>query len=133
MASSDSFAPNSTTTVTLPSSLVFLVSIFHSLVNIKLESGNYLLWRTQVTNALRANGYIEYLDSTKPSLEPMIVDASNVRVPNPAFTLWTLVDNQSLSCLTSSLSSATLPHVLGLTHVCQLWQILEQRFNSLSK
>lgn len=84
-------------------------------------------------NALRANGYIAYLDCTKPSPEPMILDESNSRVSNPEFTLWTLIDNQLLSCLTSSLSSTTLPHVLGLTHTCQVWAALEHRFNSLSK
>lgn len=128
-------ASTSTSTVTLPSSLAFLVSNFHALVNLKLDSGNYLLWRTQVMNALRANGYIEYLDSTKPSPEPTIVDSSNprVRLPNPEFVLWTLIDNQLLSCVTSSLSSTTLSHVLGLTHVCQVWDALEHRLNSLSK
>lgn len=132
MASS-SASSSTSSSVTLPSSLAFLVSNFYSLVNIKLDSGNYLLWRTQVMNALRANGYIEYLDCTKSSPEPTIVDSSNARVSNPDFTLWTLIDNQLLSCLTSSLSATTLPHVLGLTHTCQVWQILEQRFNSLSK
>lgn len=132
MASS-SAASSSSNSVTLPSSLAFLVSNFHALVNIKLDSSNYLLWRTQVMNALRANGYIEFLDCSKPSPEPMILDSSNTRVTNPEFTLWTLIDNQLLSCITSSLSSATLPHVLGLTHVNQVWSILEQRFNSLSK
>lgn len=126
-------AASSSTSITLPTPLAFLVSNFHSLVNIKLNSENYLLWRTQVMNALRANGYLEYLDYAKPSPEPTIRDASNSRVENPEFTLWTLVENQLLSCLTSSLSFTTLPHVFGLTHTCQVWQTLEHRFNSLSK
>lgn len=84
-------------------------------------------------NALRANGYIEYLDCTKPSPQPTILDATNFRVSNPEFSLWTLIDNQLLSCLTSSLSSSTLPHVLGLPHACQVWTTLEHLFNSLSK
>lgn len=58
---------------------------------------------------------------------------SNEKVTNPEFTMWTLIDNQLLSCLTSSLSTSTLPHVLGYTHACQVWQVLEHRFNSLSK
>lgn len=35
--------------------------------------------------------------------------------------------------LTASLSPATLPHVLGLEHVSQVWHTLEHRFNSISK
>lgn len=123
----------SSSSVTLPSSLAFLVSNFHSLVTIKLETGNYLLWKTQVINALRANGYISYLDGSIPCPAPTIRDSTNNSVSNPEFLLWTLIDNQLLSCVTASLSVATLPHVLGLTHVSQVWSSLEQRFNSLTK
>lgn len=63
----------------------------------------------------------------------MILDSSNARVSNPEFVLWTLFDNQLLSCLTASLSASTLPHVLGLEHVSQVWQTLKHRFNTLSK
>lgn len=122
-----------TTTVGLPPALAFLVSNCHSLVNIKLDSGNYLLWRTQVMNALRANGYLGYLDGSITPPVGTILDSSNDRVTNPEFTLWTLIDNQLLSCLTASLAPTTLTHVLGLVHVYQVWQTLEQRFNSLSK
>ncbi|KAG5530930.1 hypothetical protein RHGRI_025766 [Rhododendron griersonianum] len=50
----------STTTVTLPASLAFLVSNFHSLVNIILDGPNYLLWRVQVEYVMIGNGYYEY-------------------------------------------------------------------------
>lgn len=45
------------TTVTLPPSLMFLVANFHSLVNEKLDSTNYLLWQVQVENVMQANGF----------------------------------------------------------------------------
>lgn len=50
--------------VTIPPTLAFLVSNFHSLVNIKLDSSNYLLWKAQVENVLDANGYLGYVDGT---------------------------------------------------------------------
>lgn len=84
-------------------------------------------------NALRANGYIGYLDGSIPPPVSTILDSENTRITNPEFTLWTLIDNQLLSCLTASLSPATLPHVLGLEHVTQVWHTLEHRFNSISK
>lgn len=124
---------SSSSSTTLPPALAFLVANFHSLVNIKLEGGNYLLWRTQVVNALRANGYIGYLDGSIPPPVSTILDSENTRITNPESTLWTLIDNQLLSCLTASLSPATLPHVLGLEHVTQVWHTLEHRFNSISK
>lgn len=55
---------SSSSSATIPPALAFLVSNFHSLVNIKLDSGNYLLWKMQVMNAFRANGYIGFLDGT---------------------------------------------------------------------
>ncbi|KAE9452484.1 hypothetical protein C3L33_15611, partial [Rhododendron williamsianum] len=86
---------NRDTGVTMPPFLAFLVSNFHTLVKIQLGSDNYLLWKTQVLNALRANGFIGYVD---------------------AYLRWQLIDNQLLLCLTASLSASTLPLVLGLEH-----------------
>lgn len=116
---------STTSLTTLPPALAFLVVNFNSLVNIKLETGNYLLWRTQVMNALRANGYIGYRDGSISPPASTVLDSANAGVVNPEFTLWTLVDNQLLSCLTASLSPATLLHVLGLAHVSQVWHTLE--------
>lgn len=76
-----------TTPVGLPPALAFLVSNFHSLVNIKLDSGNYLLWRTQVMNALCANGYLGYLDGSVTPPVATILDSSNARVTNYEYTL----------------------------------------------
>lgn len=50
--------------VMMPPFLAFLVSNFHTLVKIQLGFNNYLLWKTQVLNALRANGFIGYVDGT---------------------------------------------------------------------
>ena len=57
-----------TSTATLPSALAFLVSNFHSLVNIKLDGSNYMLWRIQVESVMEANGFIGYLDGSISSL-----------------------------------------------------------------
>lgn len=54
-----------TSSATIPSALAFLVSNFHSLVNIKLDGSNFLLWKTQVENVLNANGYLGYIDGTE--------------------------------------------------------------------
>lgn len=123
----------SSTPVTLPASLAFLVSNFHALVNVKLDGGNYLLWRIQVENVMRANGYFEYLDGTVESPPLQIRNVEGVLGPNSAYTLWKLIDSQLFSCLTASLSQTTLPYVLGLTSAQQVWESLSHRFNSLSR
>lgn len=117
----------------MPTALAFLVSNFHSLVTIRLTSDNYLLWETQVLNALRANGFIEYVKGTIAPPPLQIQDVSNNLITNRAFLTWTLIDNQLLSCLTATLSSSTLPLVLGLEHASDVWKSLENRFNSLSR
>lgn len=94
----------SSTPVNLPASLAFLVSNFHALVNVKLDGGNYLLWRIQVENVMRANGYFEYLDGTIESPPLQIRNAEGVLGSNSAYTLWKLIDSLLLSCLTASLS-----------------------------
>lgn len=124
---------SSSSSAAIPPALAFLVSNFHSLVNIKLDSGNYLLWKTQVMNAFRANGYIGFLDGTIQCPSSTTQDSSHNTVVNPEYTKWMLINNQLLSCLTASLSSTTLPHVLGLEYVSQVWFSLAQRFNSLSR
>ena len=48
---------------TLPTSLIFLVSNFHSFVTHKSRFNKlYILWRTQIQNVLRASGYLGYVD-----------------------------------------------------------------------
>lgn len=117
----------------IPPALAFLGSNFQSLVTIKLDSTNYLLWKTQIRNALRANGFFDFLDGSNQAPAPYITDASNNRVFNPEYSKWCLIDSQLLSCLTATLSATTLPLVLGFDHSYQVWQSLESRFNSLTR
>lgn len=123
----------SSTTIVIPSALAFLVSNFHSLVNIKLDSSNYLLWRIQVENAVDANGFFGYLDESIPVPSSQIRDAEGNLTPNPEFSLWRLIDSQLGSCLTASLSQSTLPYVLGLRTAHQVWDSLSNIYNFLSE
>lgn len=121
------------TEITLPSSLTFLVSNFHSLVNIKLDGSNYLLWRIQVENVMKANGFFGYLDGSVSVPSEKIRDAQGTETDNPAYNLWRVINSQLLSCLTASLSQNTLPYVLGLYNVQQVWDSLSSRYNFMSE
>lgn len=123
----------STETVTIPSALMFLMTNFHNFVTIKLDSTNYLLWRIQVENIVRANGFYAYLDGSAVCLASQIRDDEGNMVPTSAYALWTLIDTQLLSCLTASFSPTTLPYILGLHHTHEVWDSLSNRYNSLSK
>lgn len=126
-------ATSTTATVTLPSALAFLVSNFHSLVNIKLDASNYLLWRVQIESVMEANGFYGYLDGSIEPPPTQICDTQGDLVLNPAYSLWRLIDSQLKSCLTASLSQITLPYVLGLRSAHQIWISLSNRYNSLSE
>ncbi|KAH7856467.1 hypothetical protein Vadar_001701 [Vaccinium darrowii] len=83
---------SSSSLVTLPPSLAFLISNFHSVVNIKLDASNYLLWRVQVKNVLITNGLYGYLDGSVVIPPAQIQDTNGNTVPNPDFLSWTLLD-----------------------------------------
>lgn len=74
-----------TLTVTIPPTLAFLVSNFTSLVNIKLDSSNYLLWKTQVENVMSANGFLGYLDGTVVCPSVQIRNANGETSANPEY------------------------------------------------
>lgn len=76
-----------TAEVTLPPSLVFLVSNFHSFVTIKLDGTNYLLWRIQIENVMRANGYISYLDGSSSCPPAQVTNSEGTLVPNTSYAL----------------------------------------------
>lgn len=126
-------ATSTTATVTLPPSLMFLVSNFHSLVNIKLDASNYLLWRVQIESVMEANGFYGYLDGSIEPPPTQIRDSQGELVLNPAYSLWRLIDSQLKSCLTASLSQITLPYVLGLQSSHQIWVSLSNRYNLLTE
>ncbi|KAH7840779.1 hypothetical protein Vadar_021479 [Vaccinium darrowii] len=120
-------------TATLPSALAFLVSNFHSLVNIKLDGSNYMLWRIQVESVMEANGFYGYLDGSIQSPPSEVRNAQGEVSINPAYTLWKLIDSQLKSCLNASLSQATLPYVLGLRYAYQVWDSLGKRYNTITE
>lgn len=122
-----------TTSTLLPSALAFLVSNFHSLVNIKLDASNYMLWRIQVESVMEANGFYGYLDGSIQAPSSEIRNAQGDVSVNPAYSLWKLIDSQLKSCLNASLSQSTLPYVLGLRHACQIWDSLSKRYNVISE
>lgn len=114
---------STTSTAYLPPSLAFLIANFQSFITIKLDSSNYFAWKTQVENALKATSLFHFVDGSRPTPPPCLVDASGVQTPNTEFASWTTVDRMLLSCLIATLTPSILPHVVGSDHTCQLWII----------
>ncbi|XP_058208222.1 uncharacterized protein LOC131321235 [Rhododendron vialii] len=84
-------------------------------------------------NIVHANGFYACLDGSAVCPSSQIRNDEGNLVPNSAYALWTLIDTQLLSCLTTSLSPTTLPYILGLHHTHAVWDSLSHRYNTLSK
>ncbi|KAI8564838.1 hypothetical protein RHMOL_Rhmol03G0213400 [Rhododendron molle] len=132
-AATSASAATSTAVVTLPPSLAFLVSNFHALVNIKLDGSNYLLWRAQVESVMEANGFYGYLDGSTEAPPSQIRTDQGELTLNSEYSLWKLIDSQLRSCITASISQITLPYVLGLRTVHEIWISLSNRYNLLTE
>ncbi|CAL5343183.1 unnamed protein product [Camellia sinensis] len=99
---------------TLPPNLKLLISNPNSLITVKLDSSNYIIWRSQFLNFLRATDLLGFVTSTHPCPSLKIKDANGAEVFNPKFTIWTTIDTHLLSCITATLSPAIFSCVLHL-------------------
>lgn len=68
----------------------YLVPNIASLVLVKLENRNYLLWKSQFLPVLHAHGMIGYVDGSNMCPDEFIVssDDLNMEEVNPLFLAW---------------------------------------------
>ncbi|KAJ8622060.1 hypothetical protein MRB53_030589 [Persea americana] len=117
----------------------FLVTLFPtllaSLVSIKLENHNYLLWRSQFLLVLRAHGLIGFVDGSNVCPDEFVVSSENLNPNeiNPLFSSWIQQDQVVLCLINATLSEGVFAHVVGLQTSSVVWLALERRFASLSR
>ncbi|KAI0501904.1 hypothetical protein KFK09_016849 [Dendrobium nobile] len=108
----------------LPATLKFIISNIKNLIPNPLIANNYAIWRTQIFQHLSANGYADHLTGkTLPPTDTSSSDHAN----------WRLIDNNLISALFSSISSAILPYVITSTTAHEVWTVLEHRLQSSSR
>ena len=117
----------------LPSSLTFLIANFQSFVTIKLESGNYFAWKTQIESALRANSLFQYVDGSFIIPPQFLVNESGVQNLNPEYENWLAIDRMLVSCVIATLSPSILSYINSIQHAFQIWKMLEGKFSALSR
>mgnify|MGYP003702445611 CR=1 FL=1 len=105
----------------------------NSLVNVKLDSSNYIIWKNQIQNLFQATELLGYIDGSVPCPLASILDSSNKSIENPDFRQWKIIDAHLLSCLTSTLSPSIFSSVLHLKQSAEVWLALERRFTALSR
>ncbi|KAL6963572.1 hypothetical protein U1Q18_034583 [Sarracenia purpurea var. burkii] len=76
------------TTPLLPSSLSFLVINLDSLVTAKLDGNNWVLWRKQLENILKATGLLNHVNGKNPCPRATIIDSDDKEIKNPAYLQW---------------------------------------------
>ena len=83
----------------LPANLVFFVSNLTSIITVRLDQTNYMVWQLQVKNALRANQLLEYVDGSKLQPPERITNDTGNVIENSEYLEWINVDRQLVSCL----------------------------------
>jgi hypothetical protein len=100
---------------------------------LKLDSGNYTSWLTQINPILRTHDLMGFVDGTEPCPPKTTIDEEGKVVPNPKYHTWNKKDQYLLSVITSSLSEKVLATVCGMNTSQQAWNALAIKFASKSK
>jgi hypothetical protein len=100
---------------------------------IKLETGNYTSWVTQINPILRTHDLMGIVDGSEPCPQKYLTDSKGEEKLNPEYLIWNKKDQYLLSVITSSLSEKVLAIVYGLNTSHQAWTALATKFASKSK
>jgi hypothetical protein len=102
---------------------------------IKLNSKNYLSWKTQFRPLLNLHNFHGLIDGTSiaPAATIPTSATDTTPIPNPAYAEWFKKDQQLHSWLLSSLSEEVFPFVIGLKSSYEVWHALTNAFGSVSQ
>lgn len=110
-----------------------VISNIANLIPIKLDSNNFLLWKSLFRPILRSHHLEHFIDGSKPIPPRETVGTDGKTLPNPAFTEWFDRDQTLLSWINATLSDSALPYIVGKDTAKDAWDSLEQRYGSLSR
>ncbi|KAG5551655.1 hypothetical protein RHGRI_009917 [Rhododendron griersonianum] len=119
--------------VLIPENLKLLISNLSSLVTVKFDHTNFIIWKKQVQNILQATYLFGYLDGSIGCPPPIIKDSTGKDVANTEFMTWKIIDSHLLSCITATLITQVFSLVLDLSTTREVWLALEKRFTTLSR
>lgn len=111
---------SSTINTTSPPSLV--ISNISNLVSIKLDAGNYLMWKSLFEPILRGHKLMGFVDGSTPAPPK----------DSPSFNEWYERDQMLLSWINATLSTSALPYVVGIKSAKEAWDVLARRYASIT-
>ncbi|XP_019185041.1 PREDICTED: uncharacterized protein LOC109180011 [Ipomoea nil] len=133
-------------TVSTPATTPNTLSSAHHFVSIKLNTRNFLFWRTQLVPFFNGQGLLGFVDGEIPCPPPTIVappssgDSGTVTVTtaatsgtNPAYKAWVQQDQSIMSLLISSLSDEVMYLAVGRSTSREVWNSVTAALGSCSR
>ncbi|KAL4563316.1 hypothetical protein LXL04_027356 [Taraxacum kok-saghyz] len=106
------------------------------LINIKLETSNFCLWRTTIISALETFELESFILNPQPPPETITTereDAAPTVAPNLEYQLWKKRDRYVLLWLKSTLAERALAIVARCTSSHLAWQSLDKTFQAQTR
>lgn len=109
-----------------PSTPSYNVNNIVHFVSVKLDSQNYLLWKSQFLAILRTHEFVGYIDGSL-LCPPEFTLLDNVPHPNPDHQKWIKQDQHLASWTMATLSEPVLAQVVGPHYMSahSLWSKIE--------
>uniref|UniRef100_A0A5K1DDR9 Uncharacterized protein n=1 Tax=Nymphaea colorata TaxID=210225 RepID=A0A5K1DDR9_9MAGN len=93
-----------------------------SLVSVKLDENNYLLWKSQLHSAMYSQDLLRYVDdSSTPPPEKMNANSTEI---NPEYIKWKCSDQLALSWILSTVSESILTQIISYDTAREAWVAL---------
>ena len=104
-------------------------------MTVKLDYGNYIVWKHQIEVILDTYSMIDVLDDSNSAPDRFLKDSSGnfTSEVNPAFIAWKNREQAMFTFLNSTLSPAILALTVGQKSTRGVWKVLEKRFTSISR
>ncbi|KAF3779150.1 Retrovirus-related Pol polyprotein from transposon TNT 1-94 [Nymphaea thermarum] len=122
--------PNSGS-ISLSSQSMFQWNAFSSLVSVKLDSSNYLLWRSQIESVMFSQDLIKLVDGSCPAPNQFNGEGANKSV-NPEFIIWKQADQLALSWIKATIDKSVLGQIIRSPTSKDAWIQLEKSYASQS-
>ena len=140
MASAPSSSSSTTSsTASATSSLVnpslLLLSSMSSMMTVKLDFTNYIVWKHQISVILEAYAMIDFLDSSCVAPNSFLKDSTGnfIGESNPEYISWRSRKQAHFTFINSMLSPSVLALTVGQRSAKAVWIVLENRFASVSR
>ncbi|KAF3783572.1 hypothetical protein EJ110_NYTH19410 [Nymphaea thermarum] len=101
---------------------------FASLVSVKLDRTNFLMWRSQIKAVMISQHLIKYVDGTCEAPARTTIGEGNITTENLAYVMWKRSDQLALSWILATVSEP----VLGQNHTAKTCYDIPKAFAAMA-